>query len=89
MTWKEFAQHNIDKVILLILLHGMGALMLSSAGNPSLTEWLRLEVGTVLGALLMLITGRNAKPDPTITAQTVTTQSVTVPPVVPEAPKAG
>jgi hypothetical protein len=40
-------------------------------------DWLKGEVGTVLGALLMLITGRALRPDPSVS--TTTTSSVTVP----------
>lgn len=80
MTWKEFLQHNADKVLLLFLLHALMALMVTAlATNPTLADWLKGEASTVMGALIMLITGRATRPEPTITAQTTTTQSVTVP----------
>ena len=77
MTWREFLQHNADKILLLIILHGMLALLVTNLGNPVMIDWLKGEVGTVLGALLMLITGRALRPDPSVS--TTTTSSVTVP----------
>ncbi len=80
MSWKEFLQHNIDKILLIFLVHALVTLMVTTmSSNPNLTAWLQNEASTAMGALIMLITGRATKPEPTITAQTVTTQSVTVP----------
>lgn len=76
MTWREFLQHNFDKFLLLVLLHGMLVLLVTNLGNPVMIDWLKGEVGTVLGALLILITGRAMRADSTATT---TTSSVTVP----------
>lgn len=80
MTWREFLQHNFDKILLIFIVHAIITLMLTTlSGNPTITAWLQNEASTAMGALIMLITGRATKPEPTITAQTTTTQSVTVP----------
>lgn len=80
MTWREFIQHNIDKLILLAMLHGMVAVMMNTH-DISLIEWIRVEAAGVIGALLMLITGRATKPEPTAT--TTVTAETTIKPEVP------
>lgn len=80
MTWREFLQHNFDKLLLIFLVHAIVTLMLTTlSGNPTITAWLQNEASTAMGALIMLITGRATKPEPTVTAQTTTTQSVAMP----------
>lgn len=72
MTWREFLQHNFDKLLLIFLVHAIVTLMLTTlSGNPTITAWLQNEASTAMGALIMLITGRATKP--------ATTQSVTGP----------
>lgn len=85
MTWKEFLQHNADKFILLVILHAMIAVMMS-VKDASLIEWIRVEASGVIGALLMLITGRATKPEPS--ASTTATISTTLKPIDPDAAKA-
>lgn len=76
MTWKEFFQHNIDKILLIIVMHGMIALLITQLSNAIMVDWLKGEIGTVMGALLMLITGRALRPDPAA-VKTVTTSTST------------
>lgn len=64
MTWKEFIQHNLDKILLILIFHGIMVLMVSNLTNATLVDWLKGEAQTVLGAVLMLITGRATKPEP-------------------------
>lgn len=86
MTWKEFFQHNFDKILLIVVLHGIMVLVVTTMHDaPILADWLKGEASTVMGALIMLITGRASRPDPAITESTTTTKSVTVAPP-PEAP---
>ncbi len=88
MSWKEFLQHNIDKILLIILLHGMLALLVTQLSNSVMVDWLKGEIGTVLGALLMLITGRALRSDPTAEKTIITSTSTSVketnPPATPE-----
>jgi len=79
MTWKEFFQRNVDKLLLLVVLHGMMLLMISEMSNPTFLDWIKGEVGTVLGALLMLITGRASHPEPTVSSTTTTAVTVPIP----------
>lgn len=83
MRWRDFAQQNADKILLIVVLHGIMILMISDLKNPTLVDWLRGEASTVLGALIMLITGRSTKPEPAVT--TTTTSTLTV--VPPESPQ--
>lgn len=71
MKWGEFIQGSIDKLILLVVLGCLLALIVNSAGNPNLVDWLKNEAGTIIGALITLITGKVvashflSQPDPT------------------------
>ncbi len=80
MTWKQFIQHNIDKILLIALLHVIMAFLVTvMKDNPTLVDWLKGEASTVIGALIMLITGRHSVPDPTVTASTTITKTATIP----------
>lgn len=83
MTWREFLQRNADKVLLILVLHGMMALLLTQLQNPTVLDWIKGEIATVLGALLMLITGRATHPEPI--ASTTVTATTTVKPEEPVA----
>jgi hypothetical protein len=58
MKWGQFIQSNIDKLILILVLYGLLIMILDNTGSPALVDWLKNEAGTVLGALLTLITSR-------------------------------
>lgn len=66
-SWKSFIQANVDKIILLFILHVLlGGVVHMAHDNldQSLLAWAREQAGIVLGALLTLVTGavlRNAK----------------------------
>lgn len=83
MRWRDFIQQNADKILLIVVLHGIMIVLMTDLKNPTLVDWLRGEASTVLGALIMLITGRATRPEPTVTSTTTSTLTVTPP----EAPR--
>lgn len=61
MTWKEWFFHNFDKILLflvwLVCLRFVWKLMTMPAIPPETVAWAREAAGTVLGAILGVITG--------------------------------
>lgn len=79
MRWRDFIQQNADKILLIVLLHALMAVMLTAAKDTTLVDWVKGEASTVMGALIMLITGRATKPETVATTTTTTSTSVTPP----------
>jgi hypothetical protein len=56
-SWGQFLRNNFDKVMLFLLLLIVLGVVLYLRGDKDNIGWAREQTGTVLGALLGLITG--------------------------------
>jgi hypothetical protein len=61
MDWKEWLQRNADRLILMVLYMGSLSFVLHLVHSPNVSaeniSWAREAAGTILGAILGLITG--------------------------------
>lgn len=68
-SWSTWIRGNLDKLILLILVVAFALFTLHlqhHGADKEMISWGREEVGTVLGSLIMVLTGRmnSGKSDP-------------------------
>jgi hypothetical protein len=74
-SWAQWLRHHIDKFLLLVLVLVMLGVVLHVShdqADKDLLHWAREMTGTVLGALIGLITGElraQAKAAPTVPAE--------------------
>ncbi len=63
MSWKDWLDHNTDKFILVALFVALLLLVLhlihSPGTSPENLSWAREAAGTVLGAIIGMITGQS------------------------------
>jgi len=70
---KEWLIHNTDKLLLysLVVLGGIFMIHLLHHGSPDekLLAWLENAFSTVLGALILILTGRTSQPVPPVVVE--------------------